>query len=64
MAHLCRPGQHPGSEQRHLRITRRIGSTNATHLSYAAAAVMFLVFGLGFLLSFLLPEPQKDELPE
>jgi MFS family permease len=40
------------------------GTTPATHLAYAAAVVAFLVFGLGLILSFFLPEPQKDELPE
>jgi MFS family permease len=40
------------------------GPTPAVHLAYAAAAVAFLVFGLGLTLSFFLPEPQKDELPE
>jgi len=40
------------------------GTTPAMHLAYAAAAVAFLVYGLGLLLSFFLPEPQKDELPE
>jgi MFS family permease len=40
------------------------GTTPAMHLAYAAAAVAFLVYGLGLILSFFLPEPQKDELPE
>ncbi|MBO0723757.1 MAG: MFS transporter, partial [Blastocatellia bacterium] len=40
------------------------GATPAMHLSYAAAAVAFLVYGLGLFFSFLLPEPVKDELPE
>jgi MFS transporter len=40
------------------------GTTPAMHLAYAAAAVAFLVYGLGLVLSFFLPEPQKDELPE
>jgi MFS family permease len=40
------------------------GPTPAIHLAYAAAAVAFLVYGLGLILSFFLPEPQKDELPE
>jgi hypothetical protein len=40
------------------------GSTPAAHLAYATAAVAFLVYGSGLALSFLLPEPQKDGLPE
>jgi MFS family permease len=40
------------------------GPTAAVHLAYAAAVVAFLVFGLGLILSFFLPEPQKDILPE
>ncbi len=40
------------------------GTTPAMHLAYGAAAVAFLVYGLGLILSFFLPEPQKDELPE
>ena len=40
------------------------GATPTIHLAYAAAAVIFLVYGLGLILSFLLPEPQKDELPD
>jgi MFS family permease len=39
------------------------GPTPVIHLAYAAAAVAFLVFGLGLILSFFLPEPKKD-LPE
>lgn len=33
-------------------------------LAYAAAAVAFLVYAVNLLLSFFLPEPQKEELPE
>ena len=40
------------------------GSSPAAHLAYAAAAVAFLVYGIGFLASFYLPEPQQEELPE
>src|SRR2546427_13192061 len=40
------------------------GATPTIHLAYAAAAVIFLVYVLGLIFSFLLPEPQKDELPE
>jgi hypothetical protein len=40
------------------------GNTPAVHLAYAAAAVAFLVYAGGFLLSFLLPEPQQQALPE
>jgi len=40
------------------------GPTPVVHLAYAAAAVAFLVYGLGLILSFFLPEPQKDVLPD
>jgi MFS family permease len=40
------------------------GSTQFTKLAYSAAAVALLVYALGFLLSFWLPEPQRDKLPE
>jgi MFS family permease len=33
-------------------------------LAYAAAAVVFLVYALGFVLSFWLPEPKQEALPE
>jgi MFS family permease len=39
------------------------GDTPAVKLAYASAAVGFLVYVLGFALSFLLPEP-KEEMPE
>ena len=40
------------------------GATPAAKLAYAAAAVAFLVYAAGFLLSFSLPEPQQEALPE
>ena len=40
------------------------GATPAVHLAYAAAAVAFLVYAGGFALSFFLPEPQQEALPE
>jgi hypothetical protein len=40
------------------------GNTPATKLAYAAAAVAALIYSLGLALSFFLPEPQKEELPE
>ena len=40
------------------------GTTPAVHLAYAAAAVAFLVYAGGFALSFFLPEPQQEALPE
>jgi MFS family permease len=40
------------------------GNTPATKLAYAAAAVAALIYALGLALSFFLPEPQKEELPE
>ena len=40
------------------------GSTPAAHLAYGAAAVAFLVYGIGLAASFWLPEPKQEELPE
>lgn len=40
------------------------GDTPAKHLAYAAAGVGFLVYALGLILSFFLPEPEKEALPE
>lgn len=40
------------------------GSTPFTKLAYSASAVALLVYAVGFLASFWLPEPQRDELPE
>jgi MFS family permease len=40
------------------------GGASATKLAYAAAAVAFLVYLLGLVSSFWLPEPQHQELPE
>ena len=40
------------------------GNTPAVHLAYAAAAVAFLVYAGGFALSFFLPEPSQQSLPE
>jgi hypothetical protein len=40
------------------------GGSPARQLAYAAAAVGLLVYVVGFLTSFKLPEPPKDELPE
>jgi MFS family permease len=40
------------------------GTTPATHLAYAGAAVAFLVYAMGFIASFWLPEPQHEKLPE
>ena len=40
------------------------GVTPAIHLAYAAAVVAFLVYGAGLILSFFLPEPQQEALPE
>jgi hypothetical protein len=34
------------------------------HLAYAAAAVAFLVYAGNLILSFFLPEPKQEELPE
>jgi MFS family permease len=40
------------------------GSTQFIKLAYSAATVALLVYALGLLLSFWLPEPQQDKLPE
>jgi len=40
------------------------GGAPARQLAYAAAAVGVFVYVVGFLTSFKLPEPPKDELPE
>jgi MFS family permease len=40
------------------------GSTPAAHLAYGAAAVAFLVYAIGLIASFWLPEPKQEELPE
>ncbi len=40
------------------------GSTAFTKLAYSASAVALLVYAVGFLSSFWLPEPQRDTLPE
>jgi MFS family permease len=40
------------------------GSTPFTKLAYSASAVALLVYAVGFLSSFWLPEPQRDTLPE
>ena len=38
--------------------------TNAMQLAYAAASVALLVYAIGFISSFWLPEPQQENLPE
>jgi hypothetical protein len=40
------------------------GSTPFTKLAYSASAVALLVYAVGFLASFWLPEPQRDKLPD
>ncbi len=40
------------------------GVTPAQHLAYAAAVVAFIVYAGGFALSFYLPEPKQEALPE
>ncbi len=40
------------------------GAGPATKLAYAATAVALLAYGLGFLASFWLPEPERDQLPD
>ena len=40
------------------------GNVPPTRLAYAAAVVAFLVYAIGFLASFWMPEPRQSELPE
>ena len=40
------------------------GATPFMKLAYSAAAVGLLVYAIGFLASFWLPEPQQDKLPD
>ena len=40
------------------------GENPSTKLAYAAAAVALLVYAVGFLASFWLPEPEQDKLPD
>ncbi|MGH9721101.1 MAG: MFS transporter, partial [Bryobacteraceae bacterium] len=41
-----------------------VGTTPSMKLAYSAACVALLVYAIGFLASFHLPEPQKDTLPD
>ena len=41
-----------------------VGSTQFTKLAYSASAVALLVYAVGFLSSFWLPEPKQEALPE
>jgi hypothetical protein len=46
-------------------IARSIpGAAAATKLAYAAGTVAFLVYAIGFLASFWLPEPLETKLPD
>jgi hypothetical protein len=40
------------------------GDTSFTRVAYTAAAVTFTVYAIGVIVSFWLPEPSGDELPE
>jgi hypothetical protein len=40
------------------------GGSPSTRLAFAAAIVAFLVYAVGFIASFWLPEPEDDKLPE
>jgi MFS family permease len=40
------------------------GDIPSTHLAYAAALVGFLAYAIGTVATFMLPEPEKAELPE
>jgi predicted MFS family arabinose efflux permease len=43
---------------------RMPGDSPSAHLAYAAAVVAFIVYAVGFIASFWLPEPKQEELPE
>jgi MFS family permease len=45
-------------------LTTMPGSAPSIRLAYAAAAVAFLVYAINLILSFFLPEPKQEELPE
>jgi len=36
----------------------------ATKLAYAAGTVAFLVYAIGLIASFWMPEPQQEKLPD
>ena len=40
------------------------GATPAQKLTYACAAVAFAVYAVGFAMSYVLPEPKSEALPE
>ena len=40
------------------------GAAPATKLAYAAGTVAFLVYAIGFIASFWLPEPRQAKLPD
>jgi hypothetical protein len=40
------------------------GGSDAMKIAYAAAVVAFLLYALGLVLSFFLPEPKQEKLPE
>jgi hypothetical protein len=40
------------------------GATPSIRLAYAAAGVAALVYAVALILSFFLPEPPREELPE
>ena len=40
------------------------GGAATTRLAYAAALVAFVTYAGGFIASFWLPEPQKENLPD
>ena len=40
------------------------GNLPATKLAYAAGTVAFLVYAIGFVASFWMPEPQQEKLPD
>jgi hypothetical protein len=40
------------------------GLSKSASIAYAAAAVAALVYGLGSIITFWLPEPKEEELPD
>ena len=40
------------------------GASPQTKLAYAAAISVAIAYGIGFIVSWWLPEPKSDELPE
>lgn len=45
-------------------MTKLMPGSQTTKLAYAAASVAAIIYAIGLILSFYLPEPQKEDLPE